>query len=203
MITWTQVIFKGLSKSRMEDKNRVVQGGGLAVWGGGKCLLTCVEFTIFWDVWLNLCLLVLRLWIWNVELAHVDKVWISHHSWRAAFWLLAVASWLSLGSSLSLYPFLPALLRERLSLFLLSSIHSWLKVPLSSQGFPSPLHGEGKVQALIFPKCSSYDLYPQNAVAMGSHFLQRLFYLVHLKTLRNGDTLSYSDSLFRLFTKQH
>lgn len=93
--------------------------------------------------------------------------------------------------------------RERLSLFLLSSIHSWLKVPLSSQGFPSPLHREGKVQALIFPKCGSYDLYPQNAVAMGSHFLQRLFYLVHLKTLRNGDTLLYSDSLFRLFTKQH
>lgn len=36
-----------LSKSRIEDKNRVVQGADLTLWSRGKCLWTWVEFIIF------------------------------------------------------------------------------------------------------------------------------------------------------------
>lgn len=134
--------------------------------------------------------------IWNVDLAHVGKVGVSHYSWRAAFYVLVAASWLSLGSFLSLSLFsLPFFFCP------VDAVHSWLSVPLSSQGIPNPLHGEGKVSHSLYSP--NRICIPQNAVTMSGHFLHRLFYLVHLKSLRNGDTSSHSDSLFRLFTKQY
>lgn len=70
------------SISRIEDKNRVVQGGDLALQGGCLCWIHCFQRHLTPSL-----SPVLRVWLWNVDLAHVGRVWISHHPWRAAFWL--------------------------------------------------------------------------------------------------------------------
>lgn len=94
--------------------------GRWSLWGGDTCLQTSVEFTLSRDVGLNFSLLVLRVWIGNVDLAHVGKVWIFSSSVESFLLTCSSWSWLSLGSSLSLYSLLPVLTR-RLSVLLLSS----------------------------------------------------------------------------------
>ena len=92
---------------------------------------------------LSLYLLVLRMYIREVDLGYVGKVWISHHLWRAAFWLPGAASWLGLESFLCLCLFLSALLR-RGCLFFFShpdAVYCWLNGPLSSLASPAPCMG--------------------------------------------------------------
>lgn len=133
------------SISRIEDKNRVVQGGDLALQGGCLCWIHCFRGHLTPSLFPGLESVTLECWPRSCgpSLHFPSSVESCLLAWAAV-------SWLSLQSFLSLCLFLPTLLRGKLSLFLLLS-RCYLNVPFPLS-FPRPLHGEGKVPALpIFP----------------------------------------------------
>lgn len=141
MITWTRVIFQEVDPNQALKIKTELSTVGACLWWR-----TCVEFIIFRDIWLNLCLLVLTVGIWNVDLAHVGQVWISHYSWRAAFYVLVAASWLSLGSFLSLSLSPCPCKKEAISFsslrWMLSTVGLVSPCPLRAS--PTPCTGRGR-----------------------------------------------------------
>ena len=138
MIPWTQVIFQEVYPNQeLKIETELPKVGALLSKVGHLCWTHHFQGPLTQSLSPGLDSVNLECWPssfgQSVDFSFVDS----------RLWLLVVVSWLSLRSFLSLYPFLPVLLKERLSLFVFQMLSTaGLMPPGFLRASPDPCMGK-------------------------------------------------------------